>query len=303
MNQKITNLPTVSVIIPTFNRAETILAAVVSVINQSYPVTEIIVVDDCSQDNTRGVLASIQDSRLRIVRSQKQSGAAAARNLGVKHAKGLWIAFQDSDDYWFAHKLEKQMELVKNFPDAILYYSRFIQYYAGKIELVPHQSFKHTSGFVKDDLLLSNFVSTQTILMKRSCFEDVGGFNESLPALEDWEFALRVTSLGALCCVEEPLIIAYDTPGSLTRNVQKGIDARLKILADHQAEYAQRHDLIAHHLHVVGKTYLQTGNLRQARYYFWKSLRNRPIRFNTLFWFSVAFCKSLLTLRKPQSHN
>jgi len=108
--------PTVSVIISTYNRAHLIGRAIQSVLNQTYQDFEVIVVDDGSTDNTEEIVKSFNDPRIRYIRHEKNKGAAAARNTGIKAARGKYIAFQDSDDEWLPEKLEKQMKVFENAP-------------------------------------------------------------------------------------------------------------------------------------------------------------------------------------------
>lgn len=108
--------PLVSVIIPVYNRAELILETINSVLNQTYQDFEIIIIDDGSVDNTKQVIESIKDSRIKYI-YQENAGTSAARNNGTKNAKGEWIAPLDSDDIWLPEKLEKQINFLKNNPD------------------------------------------------------------------------------------------------------------------------------------------------------------------------------------------
>ena len=101
--------PPVSVVIPAYNREATIVAAIDSVLGQSFGDFELLVVDDGSRDGTLAAARSVADPRVRVIAAEQNGGAAAARNLGATQARGDWIAFQDSDDEWLPRKLEKQM--------------------------------------------------------------------------------------------------------------------------------------------------------------------------------------------------
>ncbi len=103
----------VSVIMPSYNTAKFIKETVDSVINQTYQNFEIIIVDDCSTDNTDEVIAGIKDERIKYIKNEKNSGAAVSRNRALREAKGKWIAFLDSDDVWLPQKLEKQISFMK----------------------------------------------------------------------------------------------------------------------------------------------------------------------------------------------
>ncbi|HOC97311.1 MAG TPA: glycosyltransferase family 2 protein, partial [Candidatus Pacearchaeota archaeon] len=110
----------VSVIIPTYNGSNTILRAVHSVLNHTYSNFELIVVDDCSKDNTFEVVKSIEDERVKVLRHRNNKGGSAARNTGIKEAKGEYIAFLDDDDEWLSEKVEKQVKYLRS-KDSSLY--------------------------------------------------------------------------------------------------------------------------------------------------------------------------------------
>ena len=131
--------PTVSIILPTYNRAHTLRKAVDSILNQTYKDFELIVVDDGSTDDTYNLIKSINDYRIVYVKHEKNKGAAAARNTGIKLAKGKYIAFQDSDDEWYSHKLEKQMEIIENNKLIDIVYSSFFLIKNGQKYLYPQK--------------------------------------------------------------------------------------------------------------------------------------------------------------------
>jgi glycosyltransferase involved in cell wall biosynthesis len=179
--------PLVSVIIPTYNRADFIIEAINSVLNQTYKHFEIIVVDDGSNDNTVQVLAPYQD-RITLI-TQKNGGISVARNTGIAASKGELVAFLDDDDRWLPHKLAVQAPL---FADP-------------KVKLV------HTAGHFFDesngwentqffgdvdfhDLLGMKIIYVQTVITRRSVLDEVGLFDETLPAAEDVDMWLRIAS-------------------------------------------------------------------------------------------------------------
>src|SRR5690349_9096181 len=104
---------TISAVIPTWNRGKTIRAAVESVLAQSYPVTEILICDDGSTDDTAQVVSSIEDPRIRWLPGERSGGPAQPRNRGIENARGEWVAFLDSDDEWLPQKLERQIERIQ----------------------------------------------------------------------------------------------------------------------------------------------------------------------------------------------
>ena len=160
----------ISVIIPTYNRGRCIQRSIDSVLSQTYKDIELIIVDDGSTDQTEEVVKKYEDPRIRYIKAG-HGGAGAARNRGVFEAKGEYIAFQDSDDYWQPQKLERQLERMKNV-DADILFCAFERGLEGEIkrERVP-VGIDGESRFIDVcDLLPGNMCSTQTLLLKKECF-------------------------------------------------------------------------------------------------------------------------------------
>ena len=129
--------PTVSIIIPTYNRAHLIDRSIQSVLNQTYQDFELIVVDDGSTDNTEDIIRQFQekDKRIKYIKHDKNKGGSAARNTGIKNSRGEYIAFQDSDDEWFPEKLEKQIEIIEcTDPKVGIVYSDMFKIYNKNIK-------------------------------------------------------------------------------------------------------------------------------------------------------------------------
>jgi glycosyltransferase involved in cell wall biosynthesis len=288
----------VSVVIPTYNRAGTIKRAVASVLAQGFPIHEVIIVDDGSTDDTLEILSLINDSRIKVVKSPGRLGAPTARNLGAEASSGDWIAFQDSDDYWLGHKLERQFERLDQFPDAILCYCGLIQYYEGKLGFVPGEHIHKFEGNIYDVLLETSFISTQTIVVKRSTFLQSGGFRPDMPRLQDWELVLRLAKMGSFCCALEPLVIAYSTPGNLTSDAVKGANARLTILDLHKEAFSASPSLLKKHYHIIARQFLQTGANGDAVKNFTKAVQIHPFALKSWFWLIVAWFKSVTRKNK-----
>ncbi len=107
----------ISVVIPTYNRPELLNNSINSVLSQTYRDFELIVIDDCSSDNTPDVLEGFRDERLRVIRNSSNKGIAAVRNISVSNSQGKYIAFLDDDDEWLPDKLEKQLKIMEDGPD------------------------------------------------------------------------------------------------------------------------------------------------------------------------------------------
>ena len=206
----------VSVILPSFNRAGTILAAAQSVLDQSYRELELIIVDDGSSDETQQRLSELHDSRLRVLYQQNQ-GACVARNRGIAEANGDFIAFHDSDDLWRREKLRHQMAVFQARPETDLVFCK-LQGHAGERETMAYP--RHIQGGpvrLEDDLF---GIGTQTILARRIVLEQER-FDPEMPRYQDLEWLFRVLMRFQVYCLDEPLVDYYIGADSISRDPEK----------------------------------------------------------------------------------
>lgn len=196
--------PVISIIIPAYNRAWIIKEAIDSVLAQNFYNFELIVVDDGSTDNTREVLVSYGD-KIKLIR-QNNRGVSAARNNGILSSNGYYIAFLDSDDIWLPGKLETQFEFFQNNPDALICQTEEIWIKNGK-RMNPGKRHKKVSGFFFEKSLKLCLVSPSAVMMKKSLFDMVGLFDESLLACEDYDMWLRTNCRYPVFLIDTPLII------------------------------------------------------------------------------------------------
>ncbi len=225
----------VSVIIPTYNREKSIKRSIESVLDQTYDKLELIVVDDGSTDGTEEIVKGIEDERLRYIRLDKNSGVAGARNAGVTYAKHELIAFHDSDDCWRKDKLEKQIKKLKEMPEAVMVYCAY-EYHSeeGDVRVPdPRYDKRILEGEIYRYLLQNNSVGAPAILMKKTVFEKIGGFDPEYPALEDWELVLKAAATGPIAYVDEVLVDAYKTGGGVSSSLKNYYQARCRMIADH----------------------------------------------------------------------
>lgn len=233
----------VSVVIPTYNRAELLARSVESVQRQTYKKWEIIIVDDCSTDDTEQMVKEFEDYRIRYIRNKKNMGAGASRNRGAGLARYEYIAFQDSDDVWRCDKLEKQMEYMSNHYEYDMVYCSFLKHYSdGNEIIVPNRQTGNRQGDMRTTLLINNMIGTPTILIKKECVMMCGGFDEELRAIEDWDFVVRVAEKSQIGFVPEVLVDAYETQGSISYDGAGYYKARCKMLAAN-AGYLQENGL------------------------------------------------------------
>jgi len=210
----------VSVIIPTYNRAATICAAIDSVLAQTYPEIEIIVVDDGSTDDTYQILKAYQQSRKIVYLTQANSGPAAARNRGIKAAHGQYIAFLDADDRWLSEKLAKQIPLFSD-ADTCLVFSD-MQFTGGRTGLYSSLLRRgYRRGDVIRDLLAENFVPTSSVVVRNIALDGSKVFlddREHVPVGEDYYLWLQLAREFKFNFVNEPLVEYSVHDGQLSGN-------------------------------------------------------------------------------------
>jgi len=209
----------VSVIIPTWNRAATIVDAVKSVLAQTYTHLEVIVVDSGSTDNTCELLKPFVDGKtVRLIKSEHW-GAAAARNVGLAHAKGELIGFCDSDDMWLPKKLELQVALMERHPEIGLAYTDGMVVRGARIETPSYFSQRPPHrGMVFHDLLEQNFIPNVSVVVKKRCLNEIGGFDERVSTSEDYALWLRFCHRFQVGYVNEVLVKVHRHDENLTRD-------------------------------------------------------------------------------------
>jgi glycosyltransferase involved in cell wall biosynthesis len=221
----------VSVIIPTFNRADKVCRAVSSVIDQTYRDIEIIVIDDASTDNT---IQRLNDfgSRIKVIRHDKNMGVSASRNSGIKIAKGEYIALLDSDDYWLPEKFEVQIAFFKARPDALICQARELWIRHGK-RVNPGKKHLKPSGDIFIPSLKLCLVSPSAVMFKKSLLDEVGMFDEEFPVCEDYDLWLRISYKYPVYLIEQDLLVKEGgAPDQLSASI-KGMDMyRIKAMVN-----------------------------------------------------------------------
>ena len=199
-------MPTVSAIIPTHNRSQTVLRALRSVYAQRIPVNEVIVIDDGSSDDTAArVQAAFPGVNLIC---QTQHGVSHARNRGIDAAQGEWLAFLDSDDEWLPMKIETQLDAVRNNPSSRICHSNEIWIRNGR-RVNPMDKHRKHGGWIFEHCLPRCAISPSSVLLHRSTIEEFGAFDESLPVCEDYDLWLRMTAALPALYIAEPLVKKY----------------------------------------------------------------------------------------------
>ena len=276
--------PPVSVVVPAYNRVATIGAAIESVLRQTYPDFELVVVDDGSTDGTLDAARRVADPRLRIVAAPRNMGAAGARNLGVAEARGTWIAFQDSDDEWLPGKLAGQMARLAASPECVACYCGLLTVGAldarpgarTTLRYVPDPSVSPAEGDILEPLLGRNMISTQTLVVRRDVFLALGCFDEETTPIEDWDFALRLASRGRVAFVDEPLVHQRFSPDSISRGARRRTESRARLVAKNIELFARRPQRLAWQYYILASDSRKAGDLAAARRYLALARKTHP---------------------------
>lgn len=251
--------PRVSVITPTYNRSRRILPTLRSVLEQSYPDFELLVVDDGSTDDTGEIVQELArtDSRIRYHR-QVNGGGGAARLEGLRLARGQWIAYLDHDDRWVPEKLELQARYLEEHPEAGMVYGvvDFVDE-----EGVPRGTLKvrYRSGWIRDQLIIcQNFLGTYTNPMIRAdLLRKIGGPDPEIGMSDDWDLFIRLAAEAPVGFINRTLVLYnIGNEASQSRNMTGAIEAERRVLEKHR-------DLVAR-LDPVSKARL-AWNMRHRR--------------------------------------
>lgn len=196
----------ISVVIPTFNRISLVARAIDSVLKQSLNPYEIIVVDDGSDDGTSEMIQNKYKS-IKLIQ-QQNNGVSAARNNGIKHAKGDWIGLLDSDDEWTEKKLENQVDRLIKTPEYDFCHTNEIWIRNG-VRVNQRKKHEKYGGYIFDKCLDICRISPSSVLFRKNILDHVGWFDDQLPVCEDYDLWLRITAEYRILFIDDPLIIKY----------------------------------------------------------------------------------------------
>ncbi|HDR14841.1 MAG TPA: glycosyltransferase family 2 protein [Desulfobacteraceae bacterium] len=197
-------MPEISIIIPTFNRSVLVQRALKSVLEQEHPSFEVIVVDDGSSDDTRQQIPAGGVVKLLVHPSNR--GVSSARNSGIRYASGRFIAFLDSDDYWLPGKLKRQAAFFSDQPSAVACQTNE-KWIRGGRRVNPGKRHIKPSGDIFERSLELCVVSPSSVMLKKSLFDEVGLFDEMLPACEDYDLWLRIACRHPIHLIPEELSV------------------------------------------------------------------------------------------------
>jgi len=277
-----TEQPLVSVVIPAYNAARTVVSTVQTVLDQTVRDLEVVVVDDGSSDDTVEVARGIDDPRVRVV-ARENGGAAAARNTGIAEAKGTWVAFLDSDDQWLPVKLERQLAYVDAHPDV---HAVQTGAYLVDDDLQVHhvRRCRPSRDALWESLLFRNLPAFgSTLMIRRSKLVEIGCFDTNLEILEDWELAVRSARYCNLRSIEEPLTLYRTHPGNRSRNLDihlaPGELVLGRLFADPDTPErirAGRREIYAHFYTMLAGGALKVGRYGECGRWTIRALRSDP---------------------------
>jgi glycosyltransferase involved in cell wall biosynthesis len=211
-------MPKVSVVIPAYNAMTYLPETVESVLRQTFTDFEVLIIDDGSPDQVVQWASQLSDSRVKLI-SQKNQGLPGARNTGIAHAQGEYIAFLDADDLWEPTKLEKQVRCLDENPAVGLVHTWMV--------LVDEQGKStgkvmpsNAEGHVWKQLAERNAIACPSVVVRRCCFERVGVFDRNLRSLEDWDMWIRIAAQYPFAVIKEPLAYYRQLSGSMSKNCQ-----------------------------------------------------------------------------------
>jgi glycosyltransferase involved in cell wall biosynthesis len=299
-------MPLISVIIPVYNGEKTIRETVFSVLNQTMPNFELIIINDGSQDSTLEIVSRIPDPRVKIF-SFANAGLAVSRNRGIALANGDYLAFLDADDLWADNKLEAQLAALKENPEAAVAYS-WTDCIDGQGRFLRQSAHATASGNVQANLLLANFISSgSNVFVRKQAVVDVGGFDESLSNAQDWDLWLRLAARYEFVPVPETQVFYRVSPHSMSTNVL-GLEVSMQKVIRRSFEQApptlqhlQRYSQANCYKYLTFKALQGLPTKQQswlALRYLWSAVRYDPgLLKKRVAW--KALCKTLLGISLP----
>lgn len=269
--------PLISVVLPTYNRAATLARSIAGILRQDWHTLELLVVDDASTDNTADVVKQFDDARLRYLRLERNGGASAARNHGVKAAAGEWVAFQDSDDEWDrTDRLRLHWQGLQDLgPDYALLVccTRCPEKPALSYEPLPGRARLSDAA----DLVLRRMPPTPCWLARREALLRAGLFDAELDCFEDWELSLRLSAFARIGLLNEVLHLNHYTRGGLFSNEAGYVRNLSRILQRHEAKWAGRPRDLAVYWTLIGHMACLHGSGAQGRRAFRRAIAAAPL--------------------------
>jgi glycosyltransferase involved in cell wall biosynthesis len=275
----------ISVVIPAYKRDRVIERAIRSIFGQTYQDFEILVVDDGSKDNTELVVASLakEDSRIRYICHDRNRGAQAARNTGVKAARGEWITFLDSDDYFTPNSLETRMLVARREGVKVVNSKCLV---LKKDESTTAYGTPQLNGYLYRNLLTNYGPLFSGLLIAKETLEQIGYLDEQIISYQDWDTVIRLAKHYPFGFVAEPTFI-YDCRGddSISKNAMREAEGYKQVFIKHFFEIVKYSGppIVAHHYRAIADRYQTAGDRDSARRYQLIALLWWPFRLKTIY--------------------
>lgn len=280
--------PNVSIIIPTYNKVEYLKQAINSILQQTYKNYELIVVDDGSTDKTFDYLQQLNAKEIRPIRLLENKGVSYARNVGIRSAKGNYIAFLDHDDIWLPEKLERQMKILEYNKEIDAIYTGYIIYDKIKNKMVG----KHVPekrGKIFKELLRENFIGTaSTVIVRREKLLCTELFDEEMLVSQDRDLWIRLAKYCNFEFIKEPLVIYTIHGTNLSRNYFHVLKDRLRILEKYR-EYIESNDLLFDHYLLIASANFMVGYKKEGRFYITSAIKIKGMKAKAIAIFLASF--------------
>ncbi len=262
----------ISVIMPTYNRADYLMPAIKSVLDQDAPCElELIIVDDCSVDATEHLIKGIGDARVKYLKNDKNIGAAASRNRGIELASGQYVAFIDSDTYWYKNKLSEQLAVLEQCHGSKVgvIYSGFRKQHGAGWKSVPSE---FHDGDLSSLLLHGNLIDTPSALVDANILRKVGCFDEKLPRFQDWDLFLRISEISEFLSVKSSLLDSLTLADAISANDKARNIALIRIYGKYLNRFEAREKSNRRMIVKIVNSYLLLGDSSSAKDFLSKNL-------------------------------
>ena len=278
--------PLISVVIPTKDRNEQLRRAIKSILTQEFEEYEIIVVDD-GGGTSKKIVEEFKSEKIRYFETGGGKGASYARNKGIENSRGKIISFLDDDDEFLPDKLKKTAEAFSSLPENwAVVFSSYLKEKNGKISLHPSRRYlrKNLSGDIHNLILEKNFIATITASVRKEYLEKVGGFDENLPRINDWDLWIRLSRICKFYFIKEPLAIQHVSKISISTNEEYNILSHKLLFQKHWDDFMKncRNSVFAYRLYLLGKSLIKKGKKKEGYEYIRKARKIYP--FNIRYW-------------------
>lgn len=272
-------MASVSIILPTYNRARLLPSAIRSVLDQSFQDFELIIVDDCSTDKTDEILKTLSDPRFVIVRHEMNRGYAAAINTGLAKATGEWLCFLDSDDAWHPDRLRLQITAVQDKSNDVVGSFCSVRFnFKGQLSYTIHEGFNPSGELIGD---VWHRAGAGVVLVHRRIYEVVGGFDENLKTWQDIDWLMSICEKmpeARFVLLPEPLLDYHFTEGSMSDQAQSTRRSATSICEKRAGQFKQNRRIAGMFCYLIGKTLGKSSDYFNGVWWIIRSLRFDPLR-------------------------